>query len=151
MKILKITSLLLSLCFFPKFAGACPSDGCDGKWHGDAPHHWHGQGYGGCRNPRRSLPTNYSQLEGAQVFEDKGCLSCHTIGGGDLVGPDLRGLFARRKEKWVRNFIQDPNKFIGKNTEANVLQNRYGPEMPNLKLSQEELDQLIAFLKEATK
>lgn len=45
------------------------------------------------------------------------CASCHTIGGGRLTGPDLKGVVERVKEAgkdrdWLITFIQDPQRMI---------------------------------------
>ncbi len=36
------------------------------------------------------------------------CMSCHTIGGGRLVGPDLKGVTERKDRAWLSRFIVDP-------------------------------------------
>lgn len=36
------------------------------------------------------------------------CASCHTIGGGKLTGPDLKGVGARRTREQLAKFIADP-------------------------------------------
>jgi len=36
------------------------------------------------------------------------CQSCHTIGGGRLVGPDLLGVTERQDRAWLARFIVDP-------------------------------------------
>jgi len=36
------------------------------------------------------------------------CISCHTIGGGRLVGPDLKNVTERKDRAWLTNFIVDP-------------------------------------------
>jgi mono/diheme cytochrome c family protein len=40
------------------------------------------------------------------------CASCHTIGGGRLVGPDLKGATTRRPREWLVRFLQDPKAVI---------------------------------------
>jgi protein SCO1/2 len=40
------------------------------------------------------------------------CAPCHTIGGGDQIGPDLLGVTARRNRAWLTRFIVDPDKMI---------------------------------------
>ncbi len=40
------------------------------------------------------------------------CASCHTIGGGPLTGPDLRGVSQRRDRAWLTRFIMDPQAVI---------------------------------------
>lgn len=36
------------------------------------------------------------------------CTSCHTIGGGRLVGPDLQNVVERKDRAWLARFIVDP-------------------------------------------
>lgn len=36
------------------------------------------------------------------------CVSCHTIGGGRLVGPDLKSVTERKDREWLARFISDP-------------------------------------------
>ena len=40
------------------------------------------------------------------------CMSCHTIGGGRLTGPDLKGAAERADETWLVDFILDPKAVI---------------------------------------
>jgi mono/diheme cytochrome c family protein len=49
--------------------------------------------------------------EGADLFT-KTCKACHSIGGGRLVGPDLKGITARRSNDWLVSFIQSSVKKI---------------------------------------
>ena len=36
------------------------------------------------------------------------CMSCHTVGGGRLVGPDLKNVEERQNRDWLVGFIMDP-------------------------------------------
>ncbi len=36
------------------------------------------------------------------------CVSCHTIGGGRLVGPDLKNVSERQDRAWLARFVADP-------------------------------------------
>lgn len=48
----------------------------------------------------------------AQTVNDyfkKNCISCHTIGGGQLTGPDLRNVTQRQGRDWLINWIVDPD------------------------------------------
>lgn len=40
------------------------------------------------------------------------CSPCHTIGQGDLVGPDLTNLMERREPDWALSFIRSPMALI---------------------------------------
>ena len=47
----------------------------------------------------------------ADYFQQN-CASCHTIGGGRLIGPDLKGVEDRRDRRWLTEFILDPRAMI---------------------------------------
>ena len=40
------------------------------------------------------------------------CMSCHTIGGGRLTGPDLKNVTGRAERLWLLKFIADPRVMI---------------------------------------
>ena len=40
------------------------------------------------------------------------CMSCHTIGGGRLTGPDLKDVSQRQEREWLVNFILNPKSVI---------------------------------------
>ena len=45
--------------------------------------------------------------EAADFFRQN-CTSCHTIGGGRLTGPDLKGVLTRKDREWLTRFVQNP-------------------------------------------
>lgn len=45
-------------------------------------------------------------------YFQRNCASCHTVGGGKLVGPDLKGVTERAETKWAVDFILDPKGVI---------------------------------------
>ncbi len=53
-----------------------------------------------------------SLAQEADSFFRQNCISCHTIGGGRLAGPDLRGVSDRRDPAWLIEFIQNPKAVI---------------------------------------
>lgn len=69
--------------------------------------------------------------EAADYFKQN-CTSCHTIGGGKLVGPDLKGVTQRRERGWLLRFIVDPKGMIdGGDADAGQLFQEYrGVLMP---------------------
>lgn len=131
--------------FFNSESHAC------GYWWGDPAGTWHGYSDYGCPYMRPPLPKKYQNLTGGGIFQSKGCTACHTIGGGDKIGPDLMGLFSRRTEKWVKKFISNPSSMIKSDAEAKKLKTQFTVEMPNPALTRQELSQIVVFLKEATK
>ena len=40
------------------------------------------------------------------------CISCHTIGGGRIVGPDLKDVHERKDRAWLVRFIADPQSML---------------------------------------
>ena len=41
----------------------------------------------------------------AADFFRQNCISCHTIGGGRLTGPDLKGVGQRKDHGWLVDFL----------------------------------------------
>jgi cytochrome c2 len=62
------------------------------------------------------------------------CASCHTVGGGRLVGPDLRNVSARRERAWLEKFVLDPQAVIssGDLYAVKLLEEARGVVMPQV-------------------
>ncbi len=84
---------------------------------------------------------------GEQIFKSK-CTACHTIGGGKLVGPDLKDVPQRRSAQWLTDFITDPQKMIsaGDPDAAQLLKDFNGVMMPTLGLSTAEVEAVLSYL-----
>jgi mono/diheme cytochrome c family protein len=52
-------------------------------------------------------PTAQAQQQPAEYFRQN-CMSCHTIGGGRLTGPDLKDVTQRKDRAWLERFVQNP-------------------------------------------
>lgn len=64
------------------------------------------------------------------------CGSCHTVGSGDRVGPDLKGALDRRGRPWVERFVSEPSAMLDSDAQARDLVARFkGVRMPDLGLS----------------
>jgi protein SCO1 len=76
------------------------------------------------------------------------CAPCHTIGAGDRVGPDLRDVTERRQQAWLAAFIRTPDKVLAeKDPIALTLAEKFpGVRMPNLKLSETDVGDLISYI-----
>jgi cytochrome c oxidase subunit 2 len=87
------------------------------------------------------------------ILNQKYCVSCHSIDGTALVGPSFKGLYGKREtvatnkgkehevlvdESYLARAIQDPGIETVKG---------YPPAMPKNPLSESELKQVIAFIK----
>ncbi|MBI4906579.1 MAG: cytochrome c [Acidobacteria bacterium] len=49
--------------------------------------------------------------EPADFFREN-CTSCHTIGGGRLTGPDLKGVQDRKEREWLVRFLSNPQAML---------------------------------------
>ena len=92
-----------------------------------------------------------SSQPGQALFK-KMCAPCHTIGVGDRVGPDLRGVTVRRDQPWLEAFIQNPSQMRAKNDPtALALAAEYpAVRMPAVGLAPADAADLISYLTEET-
>src|SRR3989338_7370036 len=81
------------------------------------------------------LLASEAQAEGpgGTIFQQK-CVSCHTVGGGKLVGPDLKGVTAKRERSWLVRWIKEPDKMLaaGDPIAASLLKEFNNVPMPNM-------------------
>ncbi len=72
--------------------------------------------------------------EETHEFFQNNCASCHTIGGGRLGGPDLKGVTDRKDKDWLIPFIRDPKAVIstGDPYALKILSESNGVVMPTL-------------------
>ncbi|HCS43868.1 MAG TPA: cytochrome C [Pseudomonas sp.] len=94
----------------------------------------------------RQFPTltNAQQItpqvtRGKDVWHQYNCINCHTLfGEGAYYAPDLTKITQLRGAPYLTAFLKDPSKFYD--------EQRHRRLMPNLKLSDEEIAALIAFM-----
>lgn len=48
------------------------------------------------------------EAQEAADFFRQNCISCHTVGGGRLTGPDLKGVLTRKDREWLVRFVLNP-------------------------------------------
>ena len=78
-------------------------------------------------------------IAGKHVWHRKNCINCHTLlGEGAYYAPDLTKITQQRGEAYLRLFLRDPSRFYS--------EQRHGRVMPNMKLSDEQITDVIAFL-----
>ena len=99
--------------------------------------------------PQQACGEDAPTAEGKGIFQAK-CSPCHTIGGGRLVGPDLKGVTAVRDHAWLTRFISTPDRVLasGDPIAKQLLKEYGGVAMPNLGLNQTQVDELIVYLAE---
>lgn len=110
----------------------------------------------GAAPPPPAPPAPGSEMDaaqlGKQVFDTKGCAACHSIDGSLGVGPTMKGLYGhetqmedgsvmKADETHLAEEIRQPNKHLVKG---------FQPIMPEVPLTDEEVNALIQYLKTLT-
>jgi len=95
----------------------------------------------------QAAPPGQSAQEGEALFQQY-CAGCHTVGGGDLSGPDLLGVADRRDRDWLEHWLAEPDTMIaeGDPIALQLLAQYNNVPMPNQNLSLSEIDALLAYL-----
>jgi mono/diheme cytochrome c family protein len=83
---------------------------------------------------------------GERLFYAKGCVSCHTIGKGRHLGPDLKGVGARRTSDWLARWLRSPQLMASTDPAAKALLDEYKVVMPEPGLGDVEVESLAGFL-----
>ena len=108
---------------------------------------------GGYKNRKQEAQNNYANAptlklthRGQYLFATR-CSACHTIGHGDLIGPDLSGVTTSRSRDWLTRFIYKPDEMLAKDPTAMALFKKYKEvQMPNVRLGPEDVQSLIDYL-----
>jgi len=87
-----------------------------------------------------------------QALFTKICAPCHTIGVGDRVGPDLRGITQRRDHAWLSSYIRNPGRLRAQQDPVALeLAARFpSVRMPVLGLAEVDAADLINYLEAQT-
>ncbi len=87
-----------------------------------------------------------AQSPGEELFAEK-CGSCHSVGKGDRVGPDLKGVHERRSADWLAKMIKTPNAMLGSDPDARALLKKFNNvRMPDLGLNDADVATLIELI-----
>jgi protein SCO1 len=87
---------------------------------------------------------------GKTLFTNRGCNACHTF-GKKLAGPDLVGATERRDHDWLRRWLKNTDEMLQTDSVAQAMLVEYqNVKMPNLKLSDAEVDALLNYIQEET-
>ncbi|WP_407277940.1 cytochrome c [Aromatoleum evansii] len=78
-----------------------------------------------------------SVLRGKHIWETRNCIGCHTLlGEGAYFAPELGNVYPRRGAEFIKAWIKSqPTGTPGRR------------QMPNFNLTEQELDDIVAFLK----
>ncbi len=108
-------------------------------------HQWYQKG-------REEMEAIKGKPRGAQLFQEKGCIACHSLDGTPRVGPTLKGFLGKTvivitdgeersieaDDDYLRRSILEPNTDVVKG---------FPPIMPKEKMADEEIHELINYIK----
>ncbi len=100
---------------------------------------------GGAQAPAApALPAPAAPEDPAVELFVRRCASCHTVGKGQRVGPDLKGALERRDRTWVERLVKAPSTMLDSDPAARQLVAQFaGVRMPDLGLSDAEVTALV--------
>src|SRR6266545_2261401 len=86
---------------------------------------------------------------GESLFQNRGCVGCHSIGKGKRSGPDLAGVTQRRTLDWLRRWMKNPTPMFDSDSTAKALLAEFNnTRMPNLRLKDDEVDALLQYIQQ---
>ena len=99
-----------------------------------------------------SAQETASTARGKRLFNAY-CSACHSIGGGVVVGPDLKEVTARRSVSWLKGFISEPARMVREkdSTAVKLVAEFNGYVMPTLGLSEHNIADVISYLESRAK
>jgi nitrite reductase (NO-forming) / hydroxylamine reductase len=104
-------------------------------------------GCGGCESKEETKEVSAADVEAGKKLYEQKCLSCHTIGEGDRVGPDLAGVTERREHDWLIRWMKDPIGMGKTDPIGQELMAKYNNvPMPPQGLSVDEIEQVLAYV-----
>ena len=76
------------------------------------------------------------------------CASCHTIGKGKLIGPDLKGVETKHPEAWLHKWIESSQALVktGDTAAVRLFNDNAGIIMPEQDLTGEQIDSILAYI-----
>ncbi len=111
----------------------------------DALHNWKVVRKGRRSYTEAALLDKFSR--GEYLFRSR-CTACHTVGGGDSIGPDLLGVTQKRDPAWLSRWLQFPDRMLAeKDPLAMQLYAKYREvPMPNLGLNDVDVQALVDYM-----
>ena len=98
-----------------------------------------------------SLTVDAEQAKrGKTLFTSRGCNACHAF-GKKLAGPDLVGATERRSLEWLRRWLKTTDEMLQTDSIAQAMLVEFqNVKMPNLRLSDAEVEALIHYMQQET-
>lgn len=85
--------------------------------------------------------------EGEELFRTRGCVSCHTVGEGRRVGPDLLGVTERRTFEWTYHMVMNPDSMVNDDSIARRLLGEYFTPMSDQNVQPEQFRAIYEYLR----
>ena len=81
------------------------------------------------------------------------CASCHSIGKGDGLGPDLVNVTTLRERAWLARYVAEPDRMLaeGDGVAAALFAKYKDVRMPNLDLNAEDVALLVSYIEKESK
>jgi cytochrome c oxidase subunit II len=110
----------------------------------------------GAPEPKVAATTNADtpkEHPALALMRPHGCLGCHSVDGKPMVGPTFKGLFGRQEEVTsngdVRVVTMDEDRIrVAIREPAREVVRGYPPQMPTIALGPDDMNQVVAYLKE---
>lgn len=90
-----------------------------------------------------SIEEDLNSLE--NLFVEKRCITCHVVGRGKFVGPDLYDALSKYSEEDILQWIQNPQAIYKKYSKMPI--NDGYPPMPYMNVDSSEAKRLLEYLK----
>ncbi len=97
--------------------------------------------------PTAAQAQSLSEFQEQATLFAQQCAKCHTLGEGDRVGPDLKGISEKRDRDWIVGFVRKPSDYLDSDPTAQALLSQYADlRMPDLNLSQAQVEGLLDYI-----
>ena len=94
-----------------------------------------------------AFPARAAEIAGPATMFARNCSGCHSYGKGVKVGPDLKGVTARRDQEWMEEMILRPDVMVKEDETARELLKTHFTPMANQNVDPADLTALMSFLK----
>ncbi len=93
-----------------------------------------------------SAASQPAQSPTEELFSRK-CASCHTVGKGNRVGPDLKDVHKRRARPWIEGLVKAPSALLDTDADARSLLAQFNNvRMPDLGIGDADVKGLVDLL-----
>jgi len=95
----------------------------------------------------------FSYSDDGKILFDTNCKMCHSIGGGKIVGPDLKGINVKKSSEWFVKFVKDSKALIesGDEQAIAIFEEYLSMPMPPSPLSEKEIASIYKYIVSTSK